>query len=108
MHRLIERKGEITETLRAPGGFCGLRNGGATCYMNSVIQQLFMQPRLRQLLLGATLVPREQAAGSQFAQLQLLVAQLALSCQGSIKPDGFWGSCRVRMRVLSLGGGGQG
>ena len=31
----------------------GLKNGGATCYMNAVFQQLFMQPSIRALVLGA-------------------------------------------------------
>ena len=38
---------------RAPlKSFVGLKNGGATCYMNSVFQQLFMQPSIRKMLLA--------------------------------------------------------
>lgn len=38
---------------RAKGGFSGLKNAGATCYMNSVLQQLFMVPSIRLGILGA-------------------------------------------------------
>uniref|UniRef100_UPI0035900D99 ubiquitin carboxyl-terminal hydrolase 9X-like n=1 Tax=Myxine glutinosa TaxID=7769 RepID=UPI0035900D99 len=36
---------------RPPNGFVGLKNAGATCYMNSVIQQLYMVPTVRTGLL---------------------------------------------------------
>ncbi|XP_073472422.1 ubiquitin carboxyl-terminal hydrolase 9X isoform X2 [Aquarana catesbeiana] len=37
---------------RPPKGFVGLKNAGATCYMNSVIQQLYMIPAIRNGILA--------------------------------------------------------
>lgn len=34
---------------RSVSGFVGLKNGGATCYMNAVFQQLYMQPGLAEV-----------------------------------------------------------
>ena len=36
---------------RPPKGFVGLKNAGATCYMNSVLQQLYMIAPLRNSVL---------------------------------------------------------
>ena len=36
-------------------GLVGLKNGGATCYMNAVTQQIFMTPALRNALLSVQL-----------------------------------------------------
>ena len=42
---------------RAHCGFVGLRNGGATCYMNSVMQHLYMQPDIRQVRVAMVTPP---------------------------------------------------
>ena len=41
--------------MRAASGYVGLRNFGCTCYMNSLIQQLFMIPEFRAGILKAEL-----------------------------------------------------
>lgn len=47
---------------RAASGFVGLKNGGATCYMNAVFQQLYMQPGLAEVRRTSC---RHQGAGYQ-------------------------------------------
>lgn len=51
---------------RPMNGFVGLKNAGATCYMNSVLQQLYMVPSIRMGLLsakGAADDPKEDFSG---------------------------------------------
>lgn len=55
---------------RQPSGFVGLKNAGATCYMNAVFQQLFMQPSIRALVLGAREEAPAERIDSTFYQLQ--------------------------------------
>lgn len=45
----------VTGGLANSSKYSGLRNQGCTCYMNSVLQQLFMMPELRKSLSSATL-----------------------------------------------------
>ena len=49
----------------------GLKNGGATCYMNSVFQQIFMQPSIRRLILSSKEAPKAERQDSVFYQLQV-------------------------------------
>jgi len=37
---------------RSTAGFVGLKNGGATCYMNSLLQQLYMIPGIPESILS--------------------------------------------------------
>lgn len=49
-------------------GFVGLKNAGATCYMNSVLQQLYMVESIRVNILaaeGAAIDPNEDFSGEE-------------------------------------------
>ena len=61
---------------RAAGGFVGIKNGGATCYMNSLFQQLFMQPSIRAFLLAGPEMPAADRDDSVFYQLQVAATAL--------------------------------
>jgi ubiquitin carboxyl-terminal hydrolase 9/24 len=45
---------------RPHNGFVGLKNAGATCYMNSVLQQLFMIKSIRNFILNVETPPLKQ------------------------------------------------
>ncbi|KAF6260179.1 hypothetical protein COO60DRAFT_1700419 [Scenedesmus sp. NREL 46B-D3] len=76
--------------LRPPGQYMGLKNGGATCYMNAVFQQLFMQPQIRAGVLSAAAVEPGEASDSVFAQLQNMFAMMALGKTMFFIPRDFW------------------
>jgi ubiquitin carboxyl-terminal hydrolase 9/24 len=53
---------------RPPKGFVGLKNAGATCYMNSVLQQLYMVESIRVGILaseGAAVDLNEDFSGEE-------------------------------------------
>ncbi|CAH8660750.1 unnamed protein product [Heterobilharzia americana] len=78
---------------RAECGFVGLRNGGATCYMNSVLQQLFMQPGVAETLLAVTDTDDTDEKNILF-QTQRLFGHLLQSQREYFDPVGFWKSFR--------------
>jgi ubiquitin carboxyl-terminal hydrolase 7 len=73
-------------TPRSDTGFVGLDNQGATCYLNSLLQALYMIPEFRRVLFAWKYVPtlhgEEQYCATR--QLQRLFAQLQLSVRGSV------------------------
>ncbi|XP_022918953.1 ubiquitin carboxyl-terminal hydrolase 9X [Onthophagus taurus] len=55
-------------------GFVGLKNAGATCYMNSVLQQLYMVQSIREGLLaceGAATDPNEDFSGEEKLEIEV-------------------------------------
>ena len=64
--------------LRSSTGFVGLRNLGCTCYMNSLLQQMYMIPEVRYGVLAAK-DESENTAESPLAQLQNVFAHLETS-----------------------------
>ncbi|MCO5596319.1 hypothetical protein L7F22_050380 [Adiantum nelumboides] len=75
---------------KALGGYVGLKNAGATCYMNSVFQQLFMQPEVRRSVLACTECDDVEKSGSVFFQLQAMFGALLGSSLDHYTPQGFW------------------
>ncbi|KAM6962810.1 ubiquitin carboxyl-terminal hydrolase 24 isoform 2-T2 [Aplochiton taeniatus] len=74
---------------RSVSGFVGLKNGGATCYMNAVFQQLYMQPGLAEAILSIE-DDTEQPEESVFCQVQSLFGHLMESKLQYYVPENFW------------------
>ena len=75
---------------RSQTGHVGLVNQGATCYLNSLIQALFMLPSFRGAVLDWRYDPERHGVEEQCVarQLQKLFAQLQLSSRGAVQTGG--------------------
>ncbi|XP_013409431.2 ubiquitin carboxyl-terminal hydrolase 24-like [Lingula anatina] len=73
---------------RASCGFVGLKNGGATCYMNSVIQLLYMVPGIPEYILGIDDENLDEE--SVFYQIQHVFGNLMESKLQYNEPEKFW------------------
>ena len=75
---------------KAPGSYVGLRNFGCTCYINSLLQQLFMMPDLRYKLLQMdTKQIAQTKCDNVTGNLQKIFAALLLSKQRYYPPTDF-------------------
>ena len=80
----------MLRAFRPQGKLAGLHNGGATCYMNATLQQLFMQPKIRDAILRSPSVHPEKQSKSIFHQVQKIFAHLAGGIESAYEPIGFW------------------
>lgn len=85
---------------RLLSGYVGLKNACATCYMNSVIQQLFMQTSIRQTILAAPEVP--DWPNNLLSQMQNTFLHLHRGLAQYFIPDGVWQTYRHYGQPVSV------
>jgi len=73
---------------RSSSNFVGLKNAGATCYMNSVIQQLYTVPGVTEQILGVEIENIDEE--TVFYQLQSVFGHLLESKLQYYVPEKFW------------------
>ncbi|GAO48806.1 hypothetical protein G7K_2975-t1 [Saitoella complicata NRRL Y-17804] len=81
---------------KAPSGFCGMKNLSNTCYVNSVVTQLYMNPSFRQFVFDLPVEHQTEEPTADEAspmdlliKLQRLFADLQTSKQKFIDPTSF-------------------
>jgi len=81
---------------KSSAGYVGLVNLGATCYMNSLIQQFYMMPTLRRDLLAAPVVlgPEEPLKENMVYQFHQLLGNLQETAKAAHNPKEFTASYR--------------
>ena len=89
---------------RAKCGFVGLKNAGATCYMNSVLQQLYTVPGLRDAILNQYDESEEDDVDEEtiFFQLQNVFGHLRASKLQFYVPEKFWSVARVSKYSITI------
>ncbi|CAF0886485.1 unnamed protein product [Rotaria sordida] len=81
---------------RASCGFVGLYNGGATCYMNSILQQLYMVPQISEHILSVhddgehINGVNKTSDSSLFYQVQQVFGHLMESKMQYYSPESLW------------------
>ncbi|BFY99847.1 hypothetical protein BsWGS_02887 [Bradybaena similaris] len=85
---------------RATCGYVGLKNGGATCYMNSVLQQLYMTPGIPEAVLSVDEDPPDEE--SVFYQIQQMFGHLMESRLQAHEPEKFWQVFRLWGHTVNI------
>eukprot|EP00095_Tigriopus_kingsejongensis_P003305 maker-scaffold355_size198070-snap-gene-0.39 protein:Tk03305 transcript:maker-scaffold355_size198070-snap-gene-0.39-mRNA-1 annotation:"ubiquitin carboxyl-terminal hydrolase 24 isoform x8" len=85
---------------RAVSNFVGLKNAGATCYMNSVLQQLFCTPGICEQVLSVNFDNYDDE--SVFYQLQNVFGHLKESQLQYYKPEKFWHCFRLNGQPVNV------
>ena len=93
---------------RAPCGLVGLYNGGATCYMNSILQQLYMLPQISEHILSVQddfdngSETKKTGDESLFYQLQQVFGHLMESKMQYYSPESLWKVFRLWGQEINI------
>ncbi|KAJ5368932.1 uncharacterized protein N7496_008692 [Penicillium cataractarum] len=83
-----------TKMIRAPEGYAGLKNLSNTCYLNSLMTQLFMNTEFRGFMLGLNIVDPD-VSQKLLDETQKLFAWMQDTWLKSVDPEGFVESIRT-------------
>lgn len=72
----FSRRQELEQKYANRGSLCGIKNLGATCYMNALLQTIFMTPELRKHIVEWCFESQQCHSMNIAHQLQLLFASL--------------------------------
>jgi hypothetical protein len=78
------RRSTLQAALGTRGPLPGIKNLGATCYINSLLQSLFMTPELRKHVLEWAFDPKQQHSQNLAYQLQLLFHLMTHPRRGNV------------------------
>jgi len=86
---------------RSTCGLVGLYNGGATCYMNSILQQLFMIPQISEHILNVH-DDSSNIDSTLFYQLQQVFGHLMESKTQYYSPESLWKVFRLWGQEINI------
>ncbi|OAQ97076.1 hypothetical protein LLEC1_00963, partial [Akanthomyces lecanii] len=85
---------EQEKAIRSPAGYVGLQNLSNTCYLNSLLTQLYMNPKFRRYLLSFD-VDENDDSKALLLQTQRLFTHLQESINRAVEPALFVGAIKT-------------
>jgi len=80
----MSQHNQLSHLRRADRQLAGLENLSQTCYMNSLLQQLFMNISFRRFIMGLAIV--DEKGQALLVAMQQLFSNLENSCQATFRP----------------------
>ncbi|OMJ90056.1 hypothetical protein SteCoe_7634 [Stentor coeruleus] len=98
----LTRTRDYENTKKSSTGFVGLRNFGSTCYMNSLMQQLFMIKPFSNGLLSIEHTSTNYIQDNLLYQMQILMANLRYSEKQCFEPRGICNTFKIDGQIVNV------